>query len=78
MLPAYRRRGLGRKLATKTIEDARAAKIERIELEVFASNMAAIALYRTLGFIVEGTKRQARKLDGVCEDILMMAALGDL
>ena len=48
-----------------------------IELEVFASNTAAIALYRALGFVTEGTKRRARKLDGEYDDNVVMALLAD-
>ena len=55
LLPEYRGRGLGRQLAVHAIRAARQMGIERIELEVFASNTAAIALYRALGFVTEGT-----------------------
>lgn len=47
--------------------------LARIELEVFASNVAAIALYERLGFVHEGRKRSARILDGRIEDMLCMA-----
>jgi ribosomal protein S18 acetylase RimI-like enzyme len=60
-------------LATEAIRAAREAGIERIELEVFASNEPAIALYRALGFATEGIKRKARKLDGSHEDNVCMA-----
>lgn len=45
----------------------------RVELEVFASNTAAIALYEKLGFVVEGRKSRARKVDGAYDDDLIMA-----
>jgi ribosomal protein S18 acetylase RimI-like enzyme len=64
LLPEYRGRGLGRRLAVQAIEAARAASMERIELEVFASNTKAMALYEAIGFTIEGIKRKARKLDG--------------
>lgn len=73
LLPDYRRRGLGRRLAVQTIDAARRAGIERVELDVFASNEPAIALYRGLGFITEGIKRRARKLDGQYDDNVLMA-----
>jgi ribosomal protein S18 acetylase RimI-like enzyme len=69
--------GLGRQLAVHAIRAARQKGIERIELEVFASNTAAIALYRALGFVTEGTKRRARKLDGEYDDNVVMALLAD-
>jgi ribosomal protein S18 acetylase RimI-like enzyme len=77
LLPEYRRRGLGRQLTTTAIEAARAEGIERVELEVFVTNEAAIALYRSLGFATEGVKRKARKLDGRYEDNVLMALVGD-
>jgi len=47
----------------------------RIELEVFASNVAAIRLYEKLGFRREGLKRRFRILDGFYGDNIMMALL---
>jgi RimJ/RimL family protein N-acetyltransferase len=49
--------------------------MERIELDVFASNKAAIALYLKLGFVTEGVKRRARKLDGEYDDNVFMALI---
>jgi RimJ/RimL family protein N-acetyltransferase len=77
LLPDYRGRGLGRQLVAGAVRAARQAGIERVELEVFASNERAIALYRTLGFATEGIKRRARKLDGQYEDHVFMALLGE-
>jgi RimJ/RimL family protein N-acetyltransferase len=77
LLPDYRGRGLGRRLAVQTIRAARQVGIERVELDVFASNEPAIALYRALGFITEGIKRRARKLDGQYDDNVFMALLDD-
>ena len=57
----------------RAIEEARAVGLERIELDVFASNVAAIALYGKHGFGVEGLRRRARKIDGRYDDILEMA-----
>jgi ribosomal protein S18 acetylase RimI-like enzyme len=77
LLAGYRGKGIGRALAVKTIQAARAAGIERVELEVFASNTTAIALYRSLGFKEEGRRQRARKLDGVYDDNVCMAVLGE-
>ena len=49
--------------------------IERVELTVYVSNKRAIRLYESVGFVREGVKRKGRKLDGVYEDVLMMAKL---
>jgi RimJ/RimL family protein N-acetyltransferase len=75
LVPGFRERGLGARLALASIDAARRNGIERIELEVLASNERAIALYRQLGFVDEGVKRGARKLDGRYEDKLFMALL---
>lgn len=77
LLAAYRGQGIGRALAIKTIQAARDAGMERVELEVFASNEPAIALYRSLGFVEEGRKLRARKLDGKYDDNICMAVLGE-
>ncbi|HMA23321.1 MAG: N-acetyltransferase family protein [Gemmatimonas sp.] len=77
LLPHARGRGLGARLATAAIGRAWADGLERIELEVFASNERAVGLYRTLGFSVEGVKRRARMLDGRDDDIVLMALMRD-
>ncbi len=77
MLPEARGRGLGRRLMTDAIQAARRQGLERIELEVFASNSRAIALYESLGFVREGVKRRVRKLDGRYDDDVLMALLLD-
>ncbi|HEX7977940.1 MAG TPA: GNAT family N-acetyltransferase [Gemmatimonadaceae bacterium] len=75
LLPAVRGHGVGRRLAEAAIAAAKERGAERIELEVFASNTRAIALYERLGFVREGVKRNARKLDGEYDDIVLMALL---
>jgi RimJ/RimL family protein N-acetyltransferase len=57
----------------ETLLAAKKFGIERVELEVYASNIPAIKLYEKRGFSHEGVKRKARKLDGVFDDVLMMA-----
>ncbi len=69
----YRRRGIGQWLVEKAIQIAHEKGLERIELEVFASNIAAIKLYEKLGFVTEGVKVKARKIDGAYDDLVQMA-----
>jgi len=75
VLQAYRRQGLGNRLARATIDIAWNEGLTRIELEVFASNSAAIALYMELSFLREGLKRMARYIDGKYDDLLLMSLL---
>ena len=50
ILPEHRGRGLGRRLLRAAIDAAWANGFERIELEAYASNTAALALYEKLVF----------------------------
>jgi RimJ/RimL family protein N-acetyltransferase len=72
---AWRGRGLGKALLESCIERAFASGMTRIELEVYSDNLAAVSLYRSLGFVEEGRKRRARFLNGRYQDLLMMALL---
>ena len=69
----WRGRGLGRRLLGEATQRAEAAGIERIELEVFASNVSAQRLYERAGFVVEGVRRDAWRLDDWRDDIVLMA-----
>jgi ribosomal protein S18 acetylase RimI-like enzyme len=75
VINTYRRKGIGEQLIKKAITDAFSKGIKRIELEVFASNTGAIALYQKLGFQIEGRKKNARFLDEIYDDIISMALL---
>jgi len=71
----YRGQGIGTKLLQATLTHAKNRGLERIELDVFASNTTAQALYTKFGFVVEGTKKKAKKYRGAYEDIVVMAKL---
>lgn len=75
LLPEYRGLGLGYRLLTGALTEIFRTNLERVELDVFASNSAAIALYRKIGFRQEGRKIHARKLDGLYDDILTFGIL---
>jgi len=68
----YRRMGIGQQLITRTIQKAKERELERIELEVFASNVPAIKLYEKMGFVTEAVKKNARKIDGNYDDLVEM------
>ena len=77
LLPAWRGRGLGERLIGQTLEAARAFGFSRVELTVRHDNVRALALYRKVGFEVEGRKRRAVLVDGVFYDLVVMALLFD-
>ena len=69
----HRRRGIGSRLLSAALAAAAKVGLLRVELEVYSSNAAAIALYERFGFVREGRKVNARLLDGEFEDLLLMA-----
>jgi ribosomal protein S18 acetylase RimI-like enzyme len=73
--PGFERRGIGALLMKDLMEWARSKPaVEKIELLVRASNEAAIALYRKLGFVEEGRLVKRLKFDdGTYLDDVAMA-----
>jgi ribosomal protein S18 acetylase RimI-like enzyme len=69
----YRRQGLGTGLLESTLGAAKEFGVERVELEVYTSNTRAIRLYEKFGFVHEGVKKKARKLDEIYYDVKVMA-----
>lgn len=72
---AWRNRGIGRALISTLIQWAREhSVIEKVCLEVFATNTGAIALYTSLGFQAEGRlKREIKLGPGEYVDTIRMA-----
>jgi RimJ/RimL family protein N-acetyltransferase len=71
---AWRGRGVGRRMLHWVIDEAHGwPGFCRIELECVAWNTAAIGLYESLGFKVEGRMVKAINLRGKPEDMLVMA-----
>lgn len=76
LLPAYRGRGVGRRLIEMAIAAADAAGFERIDLTVISGNTRAIRLYEAVGFEHEGVMRAAMRFgDDDYRDSLLMARL---
>lgn len=67
------RKGLGRALLAQMLGMARAKNMRRAFLEVRASNVAAIALYRSAGFSQIGERRAYYRNEDGNEDALVMA-----
>lgn len=74
--PDYRRRGIGTRLIMRTIVEANKIGIERVELTVYTTNLAAIALYRKAGFKAEGRHLKAALIDGKYISTMSMALVG--
>lgn len=72
ILAGHRGAGTGRRLLDACLDHAPRSGISKVELTVFTSNTAAIALYRRAGFTDIGVSRDYRRLDGVTYDALMM------
>ena len=69
----FRGQGIGKELLKTALNRAFRQGLERVELEVFRSNDSAVRLYQAHGFLCEGVKVGARKLDGMSDDILLFA-----
>lgn len=78
VLKEYRRRGIGQQLLLDALRAAEQQGLEKVELDVYATNAGAIKLYEKMGFHHEGRKRKARKIDGHYDDVVLMGLfLGD-
>ncbi|PXF30615.1 hypothetical protein WH50_14345 [Pokkaliibacter plantistimulans] len=75
--PQWQRRGLARLLLRQGIEQLRQQGVVRLLLDVRAGNHAAISLYESLGFVLDGRRKgyyPAEEGDGV-EDALLMSLM---
>ena len=70
VLPQMRRRGIGRKVLGRLIDICIENDFSLITLEVRKSNDGAIALYKSLGFAIEGERKKYYSDNG--EDALIM------
>jgi len=70
VLPDLRNTGIGRRLAEAALQYARTQGAEAMELEVRASNTAALQLYRGLGFLEQG--RRGNYYAAPAEDAVLM------
>lgn len=75
ILKGYRGQGIGTKLFEKLDLWTAEHQIHRLELTVVARNKAAVALYKKMGFEVEGTKRDSLVINGEYVDEYYMAKL---
>jgi ribosomal protein S18 acetylase RimI-like enzyme len=75
LLPQFRHHGIGKRLILQALAAAQAFGMQRVELTVRENNANAIALYRNVGFEIEGVQRNAVFVDGTYENLILMAVL---
>jgi ribosomal protein S18 acetylase RimI-like enzyme len=75
LLPPFRGQGIGTRLITTALNAARTTGFSRVELTVREANTNAIELYEKVGFVVEGLQRNAVKIDGEYENVIVMGLL---
>lgn len=70
---AWQKKGIGKQLLEQLIERAKnSSAIEKIQLNVRASNASAISLYKKMGFQEEGRLKNRVKIEGRYIDDLIM------
>lgn len=75
ILQAYTGQGIGRRLFEAAESWARGWGAHRLELTVMCHNERALALYRKMGFEMEGARRDSLKVDGQYIDEYAMAKI---
>jgi len=68
----YRNLGLGRAMIERLFEWMRDRQLEKACLQVFSTNTRAIALYKNLGFEIEGVRKGQYRIRGELVDDIMM------
>lgn len=72
--PQHQGKGAGRKLIESLLDLAdNWLMLVRVELNVFCDNSVAIDLYKSCGFVIEGTRKYAAIKDGNHADLYLMA-----
>ncbi|HHT65496.1 MAG: GNAT family N-acetyltransferase [Caldicoprobacterales bacterium] len=73
LIKSARARGIGSKLMTYGISWAEQKNYHKICLSVFSTNVRAISLYKKLGFVVEGRRREQYYFMNQWVDEVLMA-----
>jgi len=70
--PAAQGRGVGRALLEHLIADTERSGIWTLQAGVFPENAASLALHRSCGFRVVGTRERIGELDGSWRDVVLL------
>ncbi|WP_291648359.1 GNAT family protein [Clostridium sp.] len=74
----YRNKGIGLQMINAVLDIAfNKLNLHRIDLGAFDFNEAAIACYKKAGFIIEGSFRECRKINGQYWSLINMSILED-
>lgn len=73
VLPGYRRQGIGSQLLESAIVWSKVRQVEKITLEVFATNLPAQRLYEKYHFVIEGRQIKQIKIQDCYVDMILMA-----
>lgn len=60
--PSVRRKGVGRALAAKLLEEAKAMHVDQIDFEILPTNAAAAAFWKSMGYRATGRTIYNREL----------------
>ncbi|WP_079509208.1 GNAT family N-acetyltransferase [Mesobacillus jeotgali] len=72
---AFRGEGVGTKLFSELFEWVSLIGLHRLELTVITQNQAGLALYKNMGFEIEGTKKHSLCIDGQYHDEYYMSKI---
>lgn len=72
ILSSYRGQGIGKDLLNKCLQHSKKDGLEKVELEVYGTNKAAIEIYQKNGFKIVGTREKFRKIDNHYDSCVLM------
>ncbi|KGP71026.1 GNAT family N-acetyltransferase [Pontibacillus yanchengensis] len=75
ILKDYRGQRIGSRLFSELEKWGKERNIHRLELTVVTKNIGGLALYKKMGFIIEGTKKHSLLIDGEFVDEYYMSKL---
>ena len=75
MLQDYSSKGMGTELMKELIKRGKDKGITRFELDVSVKNKIAINLYKKMGFVIEGERKNSYIIDGEFDDDYIMAKI---
>jgi RimJ/RimL family protein N-acetyltransferase len=75
VLKNYQRRGIAKEFMRRLIDHALEVGVLRIEARIFKGNDESLNLFQKFGFVIEGTQRNAFRIEARLYDGLMVSLL---